>query len=53
MNTRNGTPTNACIARPRADPSQRPLLAWVQKHHLAATQNQPEAINLSTVGSKI
>ncbi|CAG8036573.1 unnamed protein product [Penicillium salamii] len=24
-------------ARPRADPNERPLLAWVQKHHIAGT----------------
>ncbi|KAJ5248709.1 hypothetical protein N7468_000160 [Penicillium chermesinum] len=35
-------------ARPRADPSVRPYLAWVQKHHIAATANDPDAVNLSS-----
>ncbi|KAJ5280639.1 hypothetical protein N7478_006011 [Penicillium angulare] len=35
-------------ARPRADPNERPLLAWVQKHHIAATQNSPEDANITT-----
>ncbi|KAJ6122846.1 hypothetical protein N7512_005311 [Penicillium capsulatum] len=35
-------------ARPRADPDQRPYLAWIQKHHIAGTHNQPEAINITT-----
>ncbi|PLB44038.1 rhomboid-domain-containing protein [Aspergillus steynii IBT 23096] len=29
--------SSALEARPRADPSQRPFLAWIQKHHLQAT----------------
>ncbi|KAJ5683612.1 hypothetical protein N7462_006777 [Penicillium macrosclerotiorum] len=36
-------------ARPRADPNERPYLAWVQKHHLAGTHNQPEAMDMTTV----
>ncbi|KAJ5549783.1 hypothetical protein N7535_002275 [Penicillium sp. DV-2018c] len=34
-------------ARPRADPIQRPYLAWVQKHHIAATDENPESMNIS------
>lgn len=26
------------IVRERADPSQRPVLAWIQKHHTRATE---------------
>ncbi|KAL1856043.1 hypothetical protein Plec18170_003911 [Paecilomyces lecythidis] len=35
-------------ARPRADPSERPLLAWIQKHHLRATNNDIDTSNLTT-----
>ncbi|KAJ5085016.1 hypothetical protein N7532_009787 [Penicillium argentinense] len=35
-------------ARPRADPNERPYLAWIQKHHIAATHESPEAMNLTT-----
>ncbi|KAJ5151477.1 uncharacterized protein N7482_010729 [Penicillium canariense] len=35
-------------ARPRADPNERPFLAWVQKHHIAGTLNQAEAVNVTT-----
>ncbi|KAJ5718770.1 hypothetical protein N7488_004416 [Penicillium malachiteum] len=35
-------------ARPRADPNERPYLAWVQKHHIAGTHNQPEAVEITT-----
>ncbi|OJJ49552.1 hypothetical protein ASPZODRAFT_128040 [Penicilliopsis zonata CBS 506.65] len=42
---------NAVVeARPRADPSQRPVLAWIQKHHLQATEKEldPKHMNMST-----
>ncbi|KAJ5657235.1 uncharacterized protein N7484_000884 [Penicillium longicatenatum] len=35
-------------ARPRADPNERPLLAWVQKHHIAGTHNQADAVDMTT-----
>ncbi|KAJ5297949.1 hypothetical protein N7508_008198 [Penicillium antarcticum] len=35
-------------ARPRADPAQRPYLAWVQKHHIAGTHETPEEVNITT-----
>ncbi|KAJ5429147.1 hypothetical protein N7491_006163 [Penicillium cf. griseofulvum] len=34
-------------ARPRADPIERPYLAWVQKHHIAATNESPESMNIT------
>jgi hypothetical protein len=37
------------LARPRADPIERPYLAWVQKHHIAATDESPESMNISNV----
>lgn len=37
------------VARPRADPNERPLLAWVQKHHIAATNNQADVVDMTTV----
>lgn len=36
-------------ARPRADPNERPYLAWIQKHHIAGTHESPEAMNITTV----
>jgi hypothetical protein len=39
-----------CLVRERADPAERPLLAWIQKHHLQATDwNVEAAEKLSTV----
>ncbi|KAJ5638299.1 hypothetical protein N7490_008178 [Penicillium lividum] len=35
-------------ARPRADPNDRPYLAWVQKHHIAGTHNPADAVNITT-----
>ncbi|KAI2788106.1 hypothetical protein POX_f08493 [Penicillium oxalicum] len=35
-------------ARPRADPNERPYLAWVQKHHIAATQMPADSADLTT-----
>ncbi|KAJ5953615.1 hypothetical protein N7454_000511 [Penicillium verhagenii] len=35
-------------ARPRADPNERPYLAWVQKHHVAGTHNQVDAADITT-----
>ncbi|KAJ5289421.1 uncharacterized protein N7443_009674 [Penicillium atrosanguineum] len=35
-------------ARPRADPNERPYLAWVQKHHIAGTLDHPEAMEVTT-----
>jgi rhomboid-like protein len=37
------------IARPRADPNERPYLAWIQKHHIAGTHEAPDAVDLTTV----
>ncbi|KAJ5772860.1 Peptidase S54 rhomboid [Penicillium paradoxum] len=34
-------------ARPRADPIERPYLAWVQKHHIAGTNESPESMNIT------
>ncbi|KAL2011781.1 hypothetical protein VTN00DRAFT_4499 [Thermoascus crustaceus] len=40
---------NAVVeARPRADPQERPLLAWIQKHHLRATNNDIDTSNMTT-----
>lgn len=36
-------------ARPRADPNERPYLAWVQKHHIAGTLDHPETMEVTTV----
>jgi hypothetical protein len=36
-------------ARPRADPKDRPLLAWIQKHHLRATEIDVDPSSLNTV----
>lgn len=45
-----GTDFPWCLVRERADPAERPLLAWIQKHHLQATDwNVEAAENLSTV----
>ncbi|RHZ66176.1 hypothetical protein CDV55_106872 [Aspergillus turcosus] len=35
--------SSALEVRERADPAQRPLLAWIQKHHLQATEWNMEA----------
>jgi rhomboid-like protein len=41
--------TSALEVRERADPAERPLLAWIQKHHLQATDwNVEAAEKLST-----
>ncbi|KAK2760913.1 hypothetical protein FQN54_002155 [Arachnomyces sp. PD_36] len=34
-------------ARPRADPNVRPALAWIQKHHLEATNNDIDTSKLN------
>lgn len=39
----------AFSARPRADPIERPYLAWVQKHHIAGTNESPESMNFTNV----
>lgn len=36
-------------ARPRADPQQRPVLAWIQKHHLRAMDNDVDISKMSNV----
>lgn len=36
-------------ARPRADPQQRPVLAWMQKHHLRAMDNDVDVSKMSNV----
>ncbi|KAL4759596.1 rhomboid protease PCP1 [Aspergillus foveolatus] len=40
--------TTALEVKGRADPSQRPLLAWIQKHHLRATDTETDFSNLTT-----
>ncbi|KAL1967541.1 hypothetical protein VTN77DRAFT_3056 [Rasamsonia byssochlamydoides] len=35
-------------ARPRADPKERPLLAWIQKHHLRATNTDVDTSTMTT-----
>lgn len=37
------------IARPRADPQQRPLLAWIQKHHLRGMDNNVDVSQMTNV----
>jgi rhomboid-like protein len=37
------------VVRERADPSQRPLLAWIQKHHLRATDWDLDVSKLTNV----
>lgn len=37
------------IARPRADPQERPLLAWYQKHHIRGMDNNPDVLKASNV----
>ncbi|KAE8145913.1 hypothetical protein BDV25DRAFT_60304 [Aspergillus avenaceus] len=44
--------TAALEVRERADPSQRPLLAWIQKHHIQATDWDVDVSKL-TNGSRI
>ncbi|KAL4975472.1 hypothetical protein BDW66DRAFT_160442 [Aspergillus desertorum] len=40
--------TTALEVKGRADPSQRPLLAWIQKHHLRATDTETDFLKLTT-----
>ncbi|KAJ0424539.1 hypothetical protein BJY00DRAFT_243708 [Aspergillus carlsbadensis] len=40
--------TSALEVKGRADPSQRPLLAWIQKHHLRATDTETDFASLTT-----
>ncbi|KAL4999542.1 hypothetical protein BDV10DRAFT_53180 [Aspergillus recurvatus] len=40
--------TTALEVKGRADPSQRPLLAWIQKHHLRATDTETDFSKLTT-----
>ncbi|KAI9039504.1 rhomboid protease PCP1 [Aspergillus affinis] len=40
--------STALEARPRADPSQRPFLAWIQKHHLRATDWDMDISHVTT-----
>ncbi|KAL4868164.1 hypothetical protein BDV12DRAFT_170172 [Aspergillus spectabilis] len=40
--------TTALEVKGRADPSQRPLLAWIQKHHLRATDTETDFTALTT-----
>ncbi|KAL1986631.1 hypothetical protein VTN96DRAFT_6009 [Rasamsonia emersonii] len=35
-------------ARPRADPQERPVLAWIQKHHLRATNTDVDTSTMTT-----
>ncbi|KAL4987558.1 hypothetical protein BDW68DRAFT_105298 [Aspergillus falconensis] len=44
--------TTALEVKGRADPSQRPLLAWIQKHHLRATDTETDFSKLTT-GSRL
>ncbi|KAE8354459.1 hypothetical protein BDV28DRAFT_130981 [Aspergillus coremiiformis] len=46
------TNPQALEVRERADPNQRPLLAWIQKHHLRATDLDLDASKL-TNGARI
>lgn len=39
--------TTALEARPRADPQQRPLLAWIQKHHLRGMDNSVDVSQMT------
>ncbi|KAL4905713.1 hypothetical protein BDW74DRAFT_151880 [Aspergillus multicolor] len=40
--------TSALEVQGRADPYHRPLLAWIQKHHLRATDNETDFSQLTT-----
>ncbi|THC98239.1 hypothetical protein EYZ11_002321 [Aspergillus tanneri] len=40
--------TAALEVRERADPAQRPFLAWIQKHHLRATEMDLDVSQIST-----
>lgn len=40
---------DSIIARPRADPQERPLLAWYQKHHIRGMDNNPDVLKTSNV----
>ncbi|KAL4877204.1 hypothetical protein BJY04DRAFT_198756 [Aspergillus karnatakaensis] len=40
--------STAVEVKGRADPSQRPLLAWIQKHHLRATDTETDFTALTT-----
>ncbi|RAL12008.1 rhomboid protease PCP1 [Aspergillus homomorphus CBS 101889] len=40
--------TSALELRERADPKERPFLAWVQKHHLRATDNDIDISKVTT-----
>ncbi|KAL5332517.1 hypothetical protein BJX70DRAFT_392931 [Aspergillus crustosus] len=42
--------TTSLEVKGRADPSQRPLLAWIQKHHLRATDTDTDFTSLTTMG---
>lgn len=37
------------VARPRADPQERPLLAWYQKHHIRGMDSNPDVLKTSNV----
>ncbi|KAI5304452.1 hypothetical protein KEM56_006482 [Ascosphaera pollenicola] len=37
-------------ARPRADPDERPALAWIQKHHVRATNADIDTTKLTKMG---
>ncbi|EEQ35670.1 conserved hypothetical protein [Microsporum canis CBS 113480] len=41
-------PQELVEARPRADPTLRPALAWIQQQHLRATSTDADASNLTT-----
>ncbi|KKK16721.1 hypothetical protein ARAM_004180 [Aspergillus rambellii] len=40
--------TSALEVKERADPTQRPVLAWIQKHHLRATNYEMDVTQLTT-----
>ncbi|PYH49888.1 rhomboid protease PCP1 [Aspergillus saccharolyticus JOP 1030-1] len=42
--------TSALEVRERADPRERPLLAWVQKHHLRAMDTDVDVSKMTTSG---
>ncbi|RDW76240.1 rhomboid protease PCP1 [Aspergillus mulundensis] len=44
--------TSALEVQGRADPNQRPLLAWIQKHHLRATDTETDFSQL-TMSSRL
>lgn len=37
------------VARPRADPQERPFLAWYQKHHIRGMDSNPDVLKTTNV----